>query len=57
MKTNQILKGSDNLQAHRVDSQDISGSNISVNQLPCEIIIMLIRVIDRLLDSRKEELS
>jgi hypothetical protein len=37
----------------RVTGANISGSDISINELPCELLLALVRIIERLLNERK----
>ena len=70
MKAKQSIKGKENLQAHNIDESEqgignvtdshvvganINGSNISINELPSEIIIMLLRIIISLLPDDKKD--
>jgi len=65
---NQKIKGKNNVQTRdlkqseqslgnvtesKVTGANINGNNISINELPCEILLLLIKIIQQLINERK----
>jgi len=60
MKVHQRIKGKHNLQSYQklgnvVKSQMNNCNNISINELPCEILLLLLKIIQQLLNERKAD--
>ena len=47
------LQSFGNVQTSKITGANINGNNISINELPCEILLLLIKIIQRLIDERK----